>query len=202
MQNMKRFFGRGEEPIKDPLLRPLFEDVCDCEDLLFKLDTQFARRVFVRSGFAFIEGFLYWLKESIQRWLIADASHGLDFEMTRYHLLLDNTFKPDRKGRLRSEPNRIPFKNYCAFILRTAAECSGYDPERLFSDNGWQDIMKSLRVRHRLTHPKNPEEMIVEENELITLGKAIVWLYNCTGNIVDSAIKKHGLEPLVPPESE
>ncbi len=202
MENMKRYFEHGEQPLKLPLLRPLFEDMCECEELLFTKDTQFARRVYVRSGFAYIEGFLYWLKESIQQWLIADASDTLNFENTRYHLLLDNSFKPDRKGRIRPEPNRMPFINYCAFILRSAAEFAGHDPETIFSDDGWNNMKKSLKVRHRLTHPKKPEEAIVVDFELEVLQKAMIWLVDCTSDIVNSAVVKHGLEPLVPPESE
>ena len=68
-----RFFRSGQS-VAEPLLRPLFDDVIECDELLDRSDNQFARRTFVRAAFAFNEGYVYWLKEHVTRWLLEESS--------------------------------------------------------------------------------------------------------------------------------
>ena len=83
-------FIRSDESINEPLLRPLFDDLVECEELLEKSDTQFARRIFVRSAFAFIEGVLYWLKENVSHWLLNNGRKILNINISKLLILSSN----------------------------------------------------------------------------------------------------------------
>jgi hypothetical protein len=179
-------FGRSEESLTEPLLRPLFDDMVECEELLDRSDTQFARRTFVRAAFAFNEGYLYWLKGNVVQWLLGKGSRTGNIEATKLLLLSDDVYRPNRQGKIQSEPNRIPFLNYCAFVLRTAAECWALNPTQLFSDNGWSEMQVALQVRHRITHPKTPGDLDVTAAELGTVREAHRWLFNCLVHVVNS----------------
>jgi hypothetical protein len=185
---MKRFrFLKSNEEVHDPLLRPLFDDIAEYEQLLDRSDTQFARRAFVRAAFAFNEGYLYWLKGALLNQVFGTAQRTGNIDVTKIALLSDKTYKVDANGRIKAEQNRMPFLNYCAFILRTAAECWGVDPEAIFSDNGWNDMQAALRLRHRITHPKKPEDLEVTDAELRSVSEGHRWLFNCMLLIIRSA---------------
>jgi len=174
-----------DEEISEPLLRPLFNDLIDCDDLLDRKDTPFARRTYVRCSLAFIEGHLYWLKETVRCWLIAHASYLRDVDVNRLVVLQDDLPKPGNTGKLTLEPSRLPFLPYCACIMRTAAECVGVDADAFFSDNRWNEVRKAIGIRHRITHPKNASDLEIADNEMETIGEAHRWIYNCMVDITN-----------------
>src|SRR5580658_6098479 len=116
-----------EEELSEPLLAPLFSDVRECYKLTQTSDSQFARRAFVRASFAYFEGYLSWIQGKVAIWLIARASRNGNLEVNKFVLLSDEFYEPDKNGKLESRPNRLPFLNRCAFILRTGAECTKCD---------------------------------------------------------------------------
>jgi len=184
---MKRSkFTRTDGAVAIPLLRPLFDDLVECEELLDRSDTQFARRSFVRSAFAFNEGYVYWLKGVVTKWLLAKGWRTNNIEMTKLLLLSDETYRPNRQGIIESDPNRLPFLNHCAFVIRTAAECRNCNPTSLFSDYGWNELQIALKVRHRITHPKKPEDLEITELELSSTSEGHRWLLNCLVDILNS----------------
>jgi len=159
-------FVRRAESVGPGLLTPLHDDVVECEELLDHSDTQFVRRALVRALFAFNEGYLYWLKAHVSKWILVTGWSKGKIPIIKLLLLEDNAYRPSRQGKVESEPNRFPFLNYCAFVIRTAAECWNLDPTEPFSDNGWKEMQDDLQVRHRITHPKKPEDLVITEEEL------------------------------------
>jgi hypothetical protein len=180
-----RFAGDGDEIIV-PLLAPLFNDVVKCEELLEKSDTQFARRTLVRAAFAFNEELIYWFKASVQQGLLADVTNG-GLNIEKYLLLGDRKAKLSSTGKIELEDNRISFLTQCAFVLRTAAEQRKVDPEPFFSDNGWNELRNSLKVRHRITHPKKPEDLNITDEDLHSTSEGHRWLFNCLADVTINA---------------
>ena len=185
-------FQRSEEDVQDPLLAPLFNDMVDCEDLFDRSDTQFVRRTFVRCSFAFIEGHINWLRTHLIQWLSGNSTQPLDLLAVTLTLLRDDNPRPDKQGKLSNDSNRLPFLNHCAFVLRTAAEHAGADADQFFSDNGWNEIQKSLTVRHRITHPKCPEDLEIADAEINSVRESHRWIYNCTAAIINALQAKCG----------
>ena len=179
-------FVRSDEEIREPLLRPLFNDLIEAEELLDQSDTAFARRIYVRCSIAFIEGHLYWLKENVRQWLLSHAAQPEDVDVDRLVLLQDTFPHPGHTGKLESEPARLPFLRYCAYVLRSAAECVGADGDALFSDNGWKCMRHALGIRHRITHPKEPSDLEISDSEMKTIGEAHRWIYNCMVDITNA----------------
>jgi hypothetical protein len=184
--------GSSDEEIIDPFLRPLFNDMVQSEELLDSASVsqlQFARRTYFRTSFAFLDGHLYWLKNHVIQWVMADSRRRGRLEVPKLTLLDDRTYKPDQTGRIVNEPNRIPFLNLSALILRTAAECWNIDAGPFFSDNGWSAMRSSLAVRHRLTHPKKTEDLEISAAEVDTMRGGHTWFYNCLVDILSGARK-------------
>jgi hypothetical protein len=179
-------FQRCDGEVNDPLLRPLFNDLLDCEDMFAKSDSQFVRRSFVRSSFAFIEGQLNWLRVQLIQWLTARPPQGIVSFAATLTLLQEEVPRPDRRGKLSNDSNRLPFLNHCAFVLRTAAEHAGADADSFFSDNGWNELQKSLDVRHRITHPKRPEELDVTDAEIDSMRESHRWFLKCIVEVINA----------------
>ena len=184
-------FVRSDTEVTEPLLRPLFNDLLDCEDLLDKGDTQFARRTFVRASFAFIEANLHWLREQISNRLAIASLSERKTDVAKLSLLFEIAPKPDRQGRMICQTVRLPFLNSCAFILRTGAEQAGVDPSAFFGDNGWNEMQRALAVRHRITHPKSEEDLDVLDSEMDSVREAHRWFFNCLVSIGDKSKRHH-----------
>jgi hypothetical protein len=185
-------FGRSEgAPIADPLIRPFHEDMEECEELLSTATgakVQFARRMYIRSFFAYLEVRLLSLSKYAQDWLLADWRRTGEVELGKILLLREETFRPSDTGKLSNEAARIPFKSWCAFVVRTAAESWQVDCSKLFSDNGWNAMKKSVDVRHRLTHPKTPQDAEVSEGEIWDVRCAHTWFFNCESAIINAGL--------------
>jgi hypothetical protein len=149
-------------------------------------DTPFLRRTYFRAFFAFTEGLLFFIREKTTQWLVDRSLQNARIEIAKLMLLTDLTYSPDASGVLKSQPSRIPFRNYCAFIMRTAFECCLLDTSNLFSDSGWQKMQESLNVRHRITHPKQPDHLEIADKELVSLRAARDWLFKCLAAIQNS----------------
>ena len=191
--------SEGDDVIKVPLLRPFFEDMVECEELLDRStgdEISFARRMYVRSFFAYLEVHIRWLSRNAEQWLLTSGSETRAVEITKLVLLSDDAFRPDVTGKLVAEANRIPFANWLAFVIRTCADRWGVDSAGLFGDNGWNAMRQTVKVRHRLTHPKTPLDAEVSEAEIDTLRTAHTWFLNCVVDIVNAAaqIAKKGLK--------
>jgi hypothetical protein len=186
---MKRIrFSRGanSETVKVPLLAPLFDDFVECDEQLERSDTQFARRSYVRTVFALNEGFLYWFKQEVAEWLLDKGLDRDNVMMAKLFLLSDESYRITDKGKIRSQKNRVPFLDFCGFVYRTAAECLGVNPDPFFLEGGWQELKKALDVRHRITHPKKPEDLEITERELLAVSEGHRWLCNCVVHILNA----------------
>jgi hypothetical protein len=182
------FSGEGE-PMELPLIRPLFEDAVEYDRQLSVADSQFARRGYIRAGFALIEGEIYWFKGVLQRWLLDDFHATGQINVTAFSLLDDNSYTPQANGRVESLPQRMSFRNHCAFVLRAASDLVGHDSEKLFSDNGWNTLKKALEIRHRLTHPKKPEDLDVSDSDIFNMREGYRWLWNSFVGIVAASTR-------------
>lgn len=199
---MNRMKFKGDDGIvNEPLLEPLFRDMVGCEELLERSDTQFARRTYIRSAFAFIEGHLYWLKRIAREAVLQKGWRDNNVEIAKLTLLDDQTFKPNTQGKVeQTGQNAIPFKNNCAFIIRTIYESWDLDPSATFSDEGWMDMQDALKVRHRITHPKRSEDMEISEEELFITSESIRWLLNAVRDAVASVAERQSPGSVAPRE--
>jgi len=65
-----------------------------------------------------------------------------------------------------------PARDRTKFVLKVFARVF----DIAFSDSGWRALQDSLSVRHRVTHPKVPEDILVADAEFDVLREAQLWL--------------------------
>ncbi len=161
----------------ETFLVPLREDIDQCGALLSKSDSQFARRMFVRANFAYFEAHLFLMRQILLGLVVDTVARTGTFEFSKLAMLHEDTYTPELTGKLKSKPNYTPFLNNCAFTLRIWAETFNVDPKPFFSDNGWREMHNSVKVRHRITHPKSAKEIKIQTSEIESVKKAYRWLH-------------------------
>jgi len=111
-------------------------------------------------------------------------------DIAQLALLFDERGRVDGTGRVKHESVRLPFRDLCAFVLRTAAEHLGINAAEFFSDNGWERLQQVLAIRNRITHPKKVEDLNVSDEEMLFMREANCWFFNCLAIIGDVPPKR------------
>lgn len=147
------------DPI-DSAIDELASDVEKALDMLRKNDSQFHRRIYVRALFAYLEGFTYWMRQKaidIDK-VILRRFGAINWER---HLLLHEEMPTiTENGKVEKKKQKVSFKRRFAFSLRSYAEIVQYKDD-LFSDNGWRQLQRAIKVRDKLMHPKQGKDVIV-----------------------------------------
>lgn len=163
------------DPI-DSAIDDLASDLERARSMLQQDDTQFCRRMYVRSLFAYLEGFTYWMRQNaIEIDLIVSRRSGFGAVDWERHFLLHEEFPTiTGTGKVEKTRQRVPFKNRFAFSIRAyfdIVKCK----DNLFSHDGWRQIQKAVEVRDRLTHPKRSAHLVVSDIDLKSCREGYVW---------------------------
>lgn len=140
-----------------------------------KWQSQFWRRALFRAVFAHIEGILYQLKQ------IAFQTQGTRFDcnfaLAEVALLKEETYSLNENGTIRIKTDDFPrFKSNFRFVFSIVIKAFQLQFRIDFdNDSGWSQLNEALKIRNRLTHPKESSQLIVTDKELETLNKVDVW---------------------------
>ena len=106
------------------------------------------------------------------------ASHGdYDYQLNigEVALLREEAFDIDSRGKVVVRSANLRTLNNIRFTLsivgRTIAP--GYEPP--VGDAGWEALQKALKVRHRVTHPKERSDLAISNDELDQIRAAFKW---------------------------
>ncbi len=154
----------------------------DCEQAgknLEEHDTPFNRRTYVRTVFASIEAVIYVLKQSaLQSKQVGAFSHG---EMT---LLEEKSYTLD-KGRVQAQNKFLPLDASFHFAIEMFSKTLR-SPFKLKKGKEWEAFKTAIPVRHRITHPKQPELLDISDEEIEAVGTAYRLVVR---SIIDSLVE-------------
>ena len=161
----------------DSAIDDLASDVEKTMAMLQQEDTQFNRRIYIRCLFAYLEGITYWMRQNaieIDK-IIFKKFGGMDWE--RHFLLYEEFPTIADNGKIEKRRQKMSFKNRFAFSVRAYAEivqCT----DSLFSDSSWQRLQDALKVRDRLTHPKQSSDLVVSDGDVNACLEGYAWFAN------------------------
>lgn len=135
-------------------------------------ETQLGRRQFARTIFAAMEGGIYVFKQ-----LALLEVRELELSLSAgEELFLDEVeYKLNEHGELKSHRAKIRFIQNLKFAFRTFAKIHGLHLTLQTDGDGWCALMESIKVRDRLTHPKQIDDLTVTDREFERLEKAYNW---------------------------
>jgi hypothetical protein len=152
----------------------LGEDVRESASLSRINDSQFTRRIYIRSVFALIEGNIFQMKR-----VIIDAYDKGKIKLTSAEEAIVKEETCDlSKGKPRVQTKFLPILENVRFTIPCFARAFGgnYEPE--YSNQGWQYFQKAIKICNRITHPKEKKELIISDDEITCIEKARDWFNN------------------------
>jgi hypothetical protein len=125
-------------------------------------------RNYVRTVFAAIEG----MTSALQKKIL--ATPGVDLSPEERIFLKGEQFRLDDSGTIRIVPAKLTLEQRVRFVTAIFKRMHP-EYEIDFRDAGWQSLLSSLRVRHRLTHPSERAALNVTPQELEDVARAAGW---------------------------
>ena len=158
----------------EPILK-LLEDAKTAESQLDVGDSQFMRRAYVRSVFAYIEGATWLIKQTSLR--VASESGFKPKDLGTYAILNDECYDLNDKGEVTTRSKFLRSSDNLRFAV-----CNFNSLFRSAIDLGvgavpWNNFLAAIKVRNRLMHPKNTQEFDVSASE-IQSAKNVCWWFN------------------------
>jgi hypothetical protein len=145
---------------------------------------QIERRILVRSIFAFFESIAFVLKTTA---LIPNPSilkpEEIALAKEEVYELSDSGEAEIRKAKLRFKPNLL-------FAFLIAAKACQINFKLRVDCQQWEALIRSIKVRDRLTHPKKLEDLTVTEKEIEDAQIAYEWIFDQCGLLTAVSLKK------------
>ena len=151
----------------------LVSDCCKAAALWDEFDDDFSKRSYVRTVFAFIEGNTYRLKQ-ICLLIHSHKIYGLTEK--QIHKVLE--VKKDGKKVIvpTTENIELSFELYSEmFNVENPLDTRGQD---------WLNLKLALEVRHRLTHPKSVEDLMLSSEDMAIVGLACNYYREATCKLI------------------
>lgn len=136
-----------------------------------EVDDQFQCRQFIRALFAYIEGVTFALKLA---GLDGCMSNNVNLSAAHVDMTFEVRHEIDDKGQIVQRPNQITLSKNIKFAFALYAKAHNIENPLDTSLEWWSCFKSSTRVRNRLTHPRNPEDLDVQPFEIVDAVKAEV----------------------------
>lgn len=155
----------------------LQDDVEQNRAYLHENKSQLARRNFLRSLYAFYEINLSKLRETAIKLLLDEHFIDGNYDLHKIYPLMDDVARIKENGKIYLEPNHTSFKSMIAYTLKTYAASIDLQGD-ILSDHRWASFCTTIRIRHRITHPKFHEEVDITDEELEIIIEGLDWWNN------------------------
>jgi hypothetical protein len=178
--------------IHESFERILVADVLAAQERLNDLPTQSAMRDLIRSGFAAIDGMV---------WLVSNHTLSISEEIesltpTEVMALSQTGYRVTDAGVVKEVTQFIPVLTAIRLIDRiTQRFYPGFDAG--FDQSGWADLREAVRIRNRVTHPKQRSDLILTQADIATCISAIHWFFELAVRLMEamnSAFATHTAE--------
>lgn len=152
--------------------RILFLDIRDTARIVVADRSPMNKRHFVRAVMAYIEGMTYRMKQialcfsRLPREEITDAEKAL---------LREVRFDLTQSGETKEKPYFLSTEENVRFAFKVTAKVFRVPFQLDTQSDGWKALQKIIKVRHRLMHPKTPQNLDISEEELSLAIQAAWW---------------------------
>lgn len=186
---------------------------------------QFRRRAFYRNTISIFDGHLNALKTSTYSnyfrrvkptILLWEETFGIQFPENAFLKLvehesvllklLDQKIDIDEKGKWKLKTDWLDTKANLRFTFRIISQIYGFPKGYInYGDGGWDTFQNALITRHRVTHPKMLDEILVSDEEMIELASASEWFLNAISKILEKVWPQNCFEQILgsmPPDVE
>ena len=131
-------------------------------------------RLYTKALFTYFEGVIFQLKQLA---LAKAAESGVHLTEAEITLLKEIKYRVSNNGEPEETFDMIDLSSNIKFTAKLFAKAYSSSYEADYSDNIWDSFRKSKKIRNRLTHPKNKEELEITSDELELLYESENWFW-------------------------
>jgi hypothetical protein len=159
----------------------LVSDFASSHDGVIKNDSPFWRRTLVRTLFAGIEGISYRLKQVA---FIVAEYHSIELSKAEKALISEESYDLTDKGEAIIKKAKLRTAENLLFSLKIAARSAHSTCEVDKNSEGWKAFKEASKIRDRITHPKNLQDLNVSDSELDVIRTAASWFSIYTRDMI------------------
>lgn len=164
-------------------LELLLEDAAESEKMLTdQRDSQFFRRIYVRSVFTTIEGGIWVLKQVC---LKANSIDGTKRKITisEYIILTEKSYDLKGNGNVRVTSKTINLLDNIKYTFKTINTLFEGEINIGVGNQSWERLIIAKNIRNRITHPKNETDLNISDEEILICEAVSSWfsylVYEC-----------------------
>jgi len=161
--------------LKD-IMNPLFvllEDAHSAEQFLDENDTQFTRRAYIRSIFAYIEGTVWILKQTCLK--AKPISGNKRISLAEHALLSEETYELKSNGEPKTQTKFLRLPDNLKFTFGLINKLFKTSIDLGVGKKEWDNFLKALEIRHRITHPKESQAFEISDKEIQICKEVCSW---------------------------
>lgn len=149
----------------DSFVHVLIGDVVASFEELESDDSPIRRRSAIRTVFASVEGLMSIARNSLNSLPLTPAEVAVVQELT---------YEVNERGKITERSRSIPFDRSLKAIVRIVRRVR---PEYSldYDHPAWPALTRTLKVRHRLTHPKRLKDLAVTDEEIAEAHMGFMW---------------------------
>lgn len=136
--------------------------------------TPFNMRSAVRAVFAYIDGSIFIIKHIVT--VVADGVFPEAISNADRALLREETYSLNSKGEAYAQRKQLRLEDNLPFALSMLMRIAKKPFTLDRADRGWEAFLASIRLRNRLTHPRQATELEVSSQEFADLRCAYKWV--------------------------
>lgn len=175
--------------IKEPLLI-LLEDAHAAEQYLEGADSQFARRAYIRSIFAYIEGSVWILKQVCLK--AKPLSGERRISPVEYALLAEESYELKNNGEPKVQTKFLRLPDNIKFTFKLINKLFKANIELGVGSKEWINFQKAIEIRHRITHPKNIKVFAISDEEIQMCQQVCSWFNELVHRFFQALIELPG----------
>lgn len=176
------------ESLDESFLRILMHDVLAADEQLASNKGQTAHRNFIRALFAAIEGAVWVYRQHT----LSIAKSMEEFSPEMALAFSELSYSVSETGKVVSQPKYVSLTAMIRLTTRLAHTLSD-EVEVDFSQAGWSCLQQTMKVRNRVTHPKEITELTIEQSDIDTAWKALLWLMRLVVTTMDATTKSQAV---------
>ena len=112
--------------------------------------------------------------------------------------MFEEAYEVDDRGNIKTKKRKIPFENNLKSVVKIIGRVRP-DYELDYNHPGWNALKDSLKVRHRLAHPKDLKDLEVTDQEITDAQRGFTWFLSLAIEVMyesNNSLKEKFLESL------
>lgn len=152
------------------------QDVEECKGEMKANDTQRHRRAYVRAAISSIEAFTWLLKSQvISHRNAGNLKFAREYSIGEIAMLNEETYELQNKTTVIAKLKMIPVADNFVFAVTMFAGVYDSEFKLDIGVKGWEHLKAAIGIRHRITHPKDPDAMTITDDELLVVDQGTSW---------------------------